>query len=172
MTHIAEAKMMLEAAEKAAHSQPLRVGYLTLAKDAITTELNKARKGESASADANGQTALEDFAQPTGTEVTVDGNGMVLTDADRAVDDEDDEPTTDPLADLPTEAEYDAALNAHKTHLADLDAGIYAENCVYCQAIKLTRAPEHDRPDTSDVIPNIGDSRGTPDGGGMQAVPG
>ena len=187
MGFIQEAQMMLDAAEKASSSQPLRVGYLTLAKDTISAALTEAKKGVKAQ-DGHvvpGQTSLEEFTGPTAgpaaifddtgrgavVEVTVDGSGMVLTPADTAVElDEEGDLARgiDILADLPTEADYDAALERHKGHLADLDAGIYAEDCVYCQAIAMTRQPQHDRPDTSEDIPRINDSRPIPDGQGAQ----
>lgn len=183
MGFIQEAKMMLEAAEKAASSQPLRVGWLTLAKDTISAALTEAKKGVKAQ-DGHvvaGQTSLDDFAgAPIGPEVKVDGSGVVVTPADEAApieppdpedgeDDEEERPSI--TADLPTEAEYDNAIARHQGHLEALAGGIYAEDCVYCQAIAMTRAnPEHGRPDTSEDIPLINDSRGIPDGEGAHGA--
>lgn len=125
MSHIGEARMMLDAADKAANSPATRLGWLVLAKGSVAAAITESTKGvkDHSGHTLPGQTSIDDFAgAPIGAEVRVDGNGMVLTPADEIAapepddgdeDDGDDEPNApDPLADLPTEAEYDAQVAA------------------------------------------------------------
>lgn len=131
MGFIQEARMLLEAAEKAAGSQPLRVGYLTLAKDTISAALTEAKKGVKAQdGHMPGQTSLEDFQTSASATSDEGAKGEVPADDEIKA-----EPTVGQfyVPELPSEADYDAALNAH------------------------------DRPDNDeDTIPSIGDSRGIP----------
>ena len=180
MSFIQEAALMLDAASKA--NGATRLGWLVLAKGSVSAAITEATKGQK-SQDGHtvpGQTSIEDFAgAPIGAKVTVDGSGVVLTPADEMVpgdgdadgEKDADEPggdaqpeTFDQWRDnLPHEASYEA-LEEHKRHVAADPSG-HAPNCVYCEAIATVRErPEHGRPDSTEDIPRVGDSRGIPDG--------
>lgn len=175
MGFISEARMMLDAADKAAGSPATRLGWLVLAKGSVAAAITEATKGTK---DADGH--VPSSAQPSlpfaarGPAVEVNGDGVVMTPADTAEPDTDEPETPDPawdefaatpepLPEQPSGATYDEpGLLEHQRHVA-LNPGIYAEDCEYC----MVAAGAH-RPDPGDTIPDIGDSRGKPDDEGTQ----
>ncbi len=129
MGFIAEAKIMLDAAEKSAGSKALQVGWLTLAKDTLSAALTEAKKGVKG-ADGHVPAPPDQPSLPfaaRGAEVKVDGSGTVVTPADERA-----EPAFREWRDsLPDEATADT-LDEHKRHVAADPSG-HSPGCIYCK---------------------------------------